>query len=144
MNAKIIIGIILIVIGLLVTGAGLCLFIFGSGGAGSVDDLAAANARATEELVDGLRDTIDELTSNIGQLEQNNSDLRADNQRLTEHIRDAIRVHDTLAGTVETSGAYTASAVEVSARLRTGIEALETWYNNVRSDQRWLTDMGID
>jgi hypothetical protein len=107
-----------------VTSTGIYVFVRGSGRTGSVDGIATANARATAESVERLRDTNTEQRTIIG-------DLKSENQRLKEHLRSAGGICQSLVGTVETSGAYTASAIEVSKRLRAGVVSLENWYNNV-------------
>jgi hypothetical protein len=118
-----------LIIGLAIGIASTRIFIavWGFGRTGSVDELAAANARATAEIVERFRDTNTEQRTIIG-------DLESENQRLEEHLRDAGRISESLTGTVEASGAYTASAVEISKRLRKGISNLENWYNDIRRE----------
>jgi hypothetical protein len=131
----IITGVICFVLG--AACAGLFVFIFGPGRTGPVDELAAANARAAEGTVTELGRTVEQQREIIGNLE-------SENNRLKEHIRDAIGISATLAGTVEASGTNTASAIEVSKRLRVGINALENWHNNLLRGEPWVADMGAD
>ena len=137
MNEKVKIFSIALVTGIFIgiMAAGLFFTVSGSGRTGQVDELAAANARATDELVTGLTGTIEEQRTIIG-------DLESENQRLMEYLTDASRISQSPAGTVETSGAYTASAIEVSKRIRAGIEALENWYNRLRSEYPGIVGLG--
>jgi hypothetical protein len=118
-------------------GSGLFFFVLGPGRTGPLDGLAAANAGRTDELVAGLRGTIEEQRTVIGVLE-------SENNRLKEYIRDAGGISHTLTGTVTTSGTYTASAIEVSKKLRAGIEALEDWYYRLRSEYPGLVDLEFE
>jgi len=122
-----------IVIG--VVAAGFFRVVLRPGRTGPAAELAAANARATEEIVAGLTGTIEQQRKIIG-------DIESENQRLMEYLGDASRISQSLAGTVETSGAYTASAIEVSKRLRSGIEALESWHNSLRSEFPGIVGLG--
>jgi hypothetical protein len=137
MNEKIkFIGLALIagiVIG--VVAAWLFFSVLRPGRTGPSAELAEANARATGDTVAGLTGTVDEQRTIIG-------DLQSENQRLKEYLTDASRISQSLAGTVETSGTYTASAIEVSKRLRAGIEALESWYNRLRSEFPGIVGLG--
>jgi len=112
-------------------GTGVYHNLYGAGRTGSLDGIAEANAAAAERIVAGLNDTVTEQRTVIG-------DLTAENQRLTEYLRDASRISESLAGTVETSGTYTAGTVEVSKRLRKAIMDLENWYNNLRREYPWI------
>jgi len=114
--------------------AGILCFIFQPGRSRPVDDLAAANARRTEETIGELRRTVSEQQSRI-------DDLESSNQRLEEYLIDAGRICESLTGTVETSGTYTASAIEVSKRLRTVIKALESWYDNLLREYPGIADV---
>jgi hypothetical protein len=116
----------------LVLGAGFVFIVFGPGRTGPLDRDAAANARAAEELVEQLGRTVTEQQSRI-------TDLESSNSRLAEHIMGTGRISESLAGTVAASGANTASAAQVSARLRAGIEELEAWYNNILRSEPWLS-----
>ena len=137
MNEKIkFIGLTLIIgIVIGVVAAGLFFIIRGSGRTGPVDELAEAHARATGDTVAGLTGTVEQQRTIIG-------DLESENKRLMEYLTDAGRISQSLAGTVETSGAYTARAIEVSKRLRAGIEALEDWYNRLRSEFPGIVGLG--
>jgi len=124
------------IIGILIgtVGAGICLYISGSGRTGLLSWLATANARRAEDTVAELRGTINRQQERINELE-------SDNQRLEEYLSGAGRICESLTGTVEASGTYTTSAVAVSKKIRLGIEALESWYNNFRCEYPWITNM---
>jgi len=124
-----------ILLGAVLTG--ILFLVLRPGRAGLDTGAAEDNARATEDTVSRLEGTVGDQRRVIG-------DLRAENQRLREHIMGAIAISESLAGTVETSGAYTSSATELSKRIRAGIKNMEDWYNNVRRDFPGIADMGAD
>jgi len=109
----------------------------GFGRAGSIDTIAEDNRRSTNATVTELRGTVEQQRARI-------DDLETSNRRLEEYLMGAGRICKSLAGTVAAGGANTASAAQVSARLRAGIEALENWYNSIGIEYGWSVGLGIE